>query len=132
MITFLEDLRLWLLLRATVYLLRRAQKRSPRMRRHMAADNFVLQVQTPRGTGCYFELRDGTIRLVRGIHPRPDFTQTWRDPGDAFRVLTSREESEMLRAVEGGLCRLRGRFLVALWFNEAVRIARSGDLEGGS
>jgi len=129
MITFLEDLKLRLLLRATVLLFRRAQKRSGRMRRHMVADDFVLQIQTQRGTGCYFELRDGTIRLIRGIHPRPDFAQVWRSPEDAFRAMTNRDESELLRAVEDGRCRLRGRFLVALWFNEAVRIARSCNVE---
>jgi len=129
MTAFLANLKLRLLLQATVLLLRRAQKRSPRLRRHMLGEGLVLQIQTQQGAGCYFEVRDGTIRFVHGLHPRPDFAQVWRSAEDALRALTSRDESELLRAVEDGRCQLRGRFLVALWFNEAVRIGRSYKLE---
>ena len=125
MITFLEDLRLRLFLRATAVWLRRARERSARMRGHMATGDFVMQIRTEGGTGGFFEVRNGTIRLGRGLHPSPDFSQIWRCSRDAFRALTSRDETELFRAVEDGRLRLRGQFQVALWFNEAVRIARS-------
>ena len=50
--------------------------------------------------------------------------KTWRDGGEAVRVLTSRDESNLLRAFEAGHCRMAGSFLVALGFNEVMKRAR--------
>lgn len=97
---FIDSLKLRLLLLASIPLLRRAERRSAR-------------------------LRGGVLSLHRGEHRRPDFTQHWQRSSDALRVMLSRDETDMLRAVEGGQCQLQGRFAVALWFNEAMKIARA-------
>jgi hypothetical protein len=105
--------------------LRRAQRRSARLKELLHEDSFVLQVRTGDGVGSYYQLRGGVISLHRGLHRKPDFTQHWRSSGDALRVMLSRDETDMLRAVEAGHCQLQGRFAVALWFNEAMKIART-------
>ncbi|MCY1557131.1 hypothetical protein D9M68_939520 [compost metagenome] len=106
-------------------LLRRAVKRSRRLREMLHEESFVFQVRTGDGVRGYYELRGGELRLRRGEHRRPDLVQDWTGSGDALRVMQSRDETDMLRAVEDGQCRLQGRFAVALWFNEAMKIARA-------
>jgi hypothetical protein len=72
-------------------------------------------------------VKEGDVALHYGLHEAPDFTQIWQSGHDAFRVLTSRDETDMLRAFEGGLCQLRGDFLRALWFNEVMKLCRGPD-----
>lgn len=60
-----------------------------------------------------------------GLHEAPDFTQTWKQGAQAFRVLTSGDETDLLRAFEAGQCRMSGSLLVALWFNEVMKLARA-------
>lgn len=122
---FLDNLKLRGLLRVTAALLRRTGARSPRFHQMLCEDAFVFQIATEAGTGGHFTLADGRIRYHGGVHPAPDFAQAWRRPGDAVRVLTSPDEAELLRALDDGLCRMQGRFTVALWFNEAMKIARA-------
>ncbi|BCG24651.1 hypothetical protein TUM18999_28420 [Pseudomonas tohonis] len=122
--TFIDTLKLRLLLAASMPLMRRAEARSERFRAMLHEESFVLQIRTRDGAGGYYELRDGTLRLRGGIHARPDLTQHWERSRDAVKVMLSRDETDMLRAVEAGQCRMQGRFAVALWFNEAMKIAR--------
>jgi hypothetical protein len=122
---FLDNLKLRGLLRVTATLLKRAEARSCRFRQMLGEDAFVFQIATDAGTGGHFVLDNGRIRYHGGVHPRPDFAQVWRRSGDAVRVLTSPDEAELLRAFDEGLCRMQGRFTVALWFNEAMKIARA-------
>jgi hypothetical protein len=92
----------------------------------------VLQIRTVDGKGAYFELGSGSVRLKQGLHPAPDFTQTWRTSSDAVQVLTSGNETELLRAFEDGRCRMHGSFVVALRFNAAVKLSRSLPVRVGS
>ncbi|MCY1455987.1 hypothetical protein D9M71_731690 [compost metagenome] len=125
MTTFIETLKLRLLLTASMLLLRRAQKRSERFREMLNEETFVMQIRTLDGAGSYFELREGKLRLHHGVHGRPDLTQLWGRSRDAVKVMLSKDETDILRAFEGGQCRMQGRFAVALWFNEAMKIVRS-------
>lgn len=126
---FLDNLKLRALLRVTAALLKRAEAHSSRFRQMLGEDTFVFQIATDAGTGGHFILANGGIRYHGGIHPAPDFAQVWRAPGDAVRVMSSTDETGLLRAFDAGLCRMQGRFTVALWFNEAMKIARSKRLE---
>jgi hypothetical protein len=105
-------------------LLRRAARRSARLRRMLHEESFVMQIGADDGGGGYFTVQDGRIRLTAGAHPSPTFAQIWKSSEVAIGALTNPDETEMLRAIEDGRCRMRGSFLVALWFNEAMKIAR--------
>jgi hypothetical protein len=119
--TLIGNLKLTALLCLTLLLVRRGQKRSPRIAELMREEPFVFQIQTRSGSGGHFVLRDARL----GLHPSPDYVQSWIDGNAAFAALASRDETEMLRAIEDGRLRMRGRFLVALWFNEVMKLARS-------
>ncbi|MCP3103393.1 hypothetical protein LZ198_31370 [Myxococcus sp. K15C18031901] len=121
---FLGDLKLRALLLATERLMLRARARSERVRQLVDEASHVLQIRTESGCGGYFEVRQGRVRMRFGLHEAPDFTQTWKDGGDAVRALTSRDEADLARAFEAGACRMSGSFLVALWFNEVMKLAR--------
>lgn len=121
----LDALKLRGLLRVTAILLTRAARRSPRLKVMLAEPAFVFQIATEGGTGGHFALGDGRMHYRPGLHPSPDFEQVWKTPGDAVRVMTSPDESELMRAYNAGLCRMQGRFGAALWFNEAMKIARA-------
>lgn len=121
----LDALKLRGLLRITAILLGRAARRSPRLQTMLAEPDFVFQIATEGGTGGHFALADGRLRYLPKLHPAPDFVQIWKTPGDAVRVMTSPDESDLMRAFNCGLCRMDGRFAAALWFNEAMKIARS-------
>ena len=120
-----DALKLRALLRITAILLARATKRSPRLQTMLRERDLVFQIATDGGTGGHFALSNGALRYRPGLHPAPDFAQVWKTPGDAVRVMTSPDESDLMRAFNSGLCRMEGRFTVALWFNEAMKIARS-------
>ena len=124
MATLLGNLKLYLLLRVSLMLLRKGQRNSERVRALMQEEGFVFQIQTVRGAGGHFILRDGAMRLKHGLHALPDLVQIWSSGNDAFRVMSSRDETDMLRAVDAGQCRMQGNFLIALWFNEAMKLAR--------
>ncbi|MBV8503310.1 MAG: hypothetical protein JO006_16520 [Paucibacter sp.] len=118
------NIKLRLLLRVTLLLIRRAQRRAPRVRAMIAQDSHVLQIQTARGAGGHFVVGSGRIDLRMGLHPHPDLTQIWRDGHTAVAAMTSGDETDLLRAFELGGCRMHGRFMVALWFNEVMKFAR--------
>ena len=86
---------------------------------------FVLQILSRDGAAGYFELKEGHLQLRLGRHANPSFSQTWATSKDAARVMMSRDEADLMRALEDGQCELDGSFLAAMWFNEAMRIARS-------
>lgn len=117
-------LKLRLLLGVTPVLIERAASRSRRLRDLLDAEPFVMQVMTSTGGGGYFQLRGGRLRFHGGAHAAPDFTQVWTTAADAVQALTSRDETDVLRAFEAGRLRMKGEFAVALWFNEAMKIAR--------
>lgn len=121
-------LKLRLLLRGAERLLDQAAQQAPAFRRLLQSEAFVLQIRTRKAPGGYFELRNGRLQLHYGLHPQPTFTQTWRDGHAAFRVLTSKDETDLLRAYEAGHCNMSGEFRVAMWFNEAMKIARQKPL----
>jgi hypothetical protein len=121
-----DTLRLRGLLRITAFVLARATKRSPRLQAMLGDGDFVFQIATEGGSGGHFALKDGRLRYRPRLHQAPDFVQIWKTPGDAVRVMTSPDESDLMRAFNSGLCRMDGRFIVALWFNEAMKIARKG------
>jgi hypothetical protein len=124
----IDKIKLGVMLSMLPTLLRRALKRNTPQRARLyellADAPFVFQIRTRDGVRGWFELRDGALRFHRGIHAKPDFAQTWRSASDAVKALASRDESSMLRSLEDGSCRLAGTFAVALWFNEATKLAR--------
>ncbi len=120
----IDDAKLYALLLGTELLLRSGRRRSERLKRLMQSDDFVFQIQTERGAGGHFTLRNGKLTLRFGHHPQPDFSQRWKSGADAFRVMTSSDESQVLRALEAGDCHMQGNFLVAMWFSEAAKLSR--------
>jgi len=119
-----SDFKLLLLLAITRRMIRSAERRSPRVRALMQQENFTFGVLTSSGFGGHFMLQDGQFDLHWGRHETPDFTQMWNSSGDAVRTLTSKDPSALLQAYEDGLYTMQGRFTVALWFNEVLKIAR--------
>jgi hypothetical protein len=119
-----DKFRLQALLRITALLLSHATKNSSRLQTMVKDEDFVFQIQTEAGSGGHFVLSHGALSYHAGLHSQPDYAQIWKTPGDALRVMTSADESDLMRAFNDGLCRMQGRFNVALWLNEAIKIAR--------
>lgn len=130
MFKLIDRFKLDIMLSMVPVLLRRAmadgKPERTRLRELLREPPFVFQIRTRDGAGGWFELRDGALRFHRGTHASPDLAQTWRSAADAVFVLGSRDESLMLRSLENGRCRLNGRFAVALWFNELMKLCRPG------
>ena len=120
-----RDLQLLPLLAATKWMIRKAAQRSTRMSALLRQERFIFQIVTCSGVGGYFALQDGRLRLNWGRHERPDFCQVWRSGGEAVHTLTNKDETAMLRAFEEGRYTMQGRFIVALGFNEVMKIARN-------
>ena len=123
----MSDLQLLPLLLMTRRMIRRAQSRSPRLHALLRGEEFVFEMCTRSGVGGYFVLREGHFDLHWGRAKTPDFAQTWRSGGDAVRTLTSKDEAAILRAYEEGLYTMQGRFTVAMWFNEVMKLTRNSD-----
>jgi len=120
-----DNLKLRFLLLAAMPMLRRAERKSKRFQQILRDEPFVFQILSHDGAAGYFQLKEGRLRLHFGRHPHPSFSQTWATSKDAARVMMSRDETDVMRALEDGQCQLTGSFLVAMWFNEAMKIARS-------
>jgi len=123
----ISDLKLLPLLAVTRSMIRKAEKRSARARTLLRQENFTFQIVTRSGVGGHFVLQNGQLDLHWGQHRAPDFAQIWRSGVDAVRTLTSRDETAMLRGFEEGRYTMQGRFTVALWFNEMMKLARNPD-----
>jgi hypothetical protein len=124
-VSFIHKFQLRLLLLATSLLLLRAKNKSMRLRNMFCDPAFIFQIQTDDGVAGHFELQDHALRFRFGTHWRPTFVQRWKDSREAVSVMLNKDETEILRAMEDGRCRLKGSFLIGMWFNEAVKIARS-------
>ncbi len=121
----IDQLTLCVLLQLSMPLLNKAARRSARFREMLSQPNFVFQMATRSGAAGFYELRDKRLQVRFHKHSSPDLCQTWQSAQDARRVLMNPDESEMLRAMEDGRVRVQGSFLVALWFNEAMKIAKT-------
>lgn len=120
---FIENLCLKVIFKIANFQLQRAIVNSKRLQELILEKEFILQFRT-KSDGAYFELKNGKIDFHFGIHPLPTLTYNWKNGFDAVRVLLNKDETEMLRAFEAGIYRMEGDFTVALWFNEAMKIAR--------
>jgi hypothetical protein len=124
----INKIKLTIMLSLVPVLVQRAMKRNTLQRARLGEllgeAPFIFQVRTRNCAGGWFELRDGVLRFRRGAHATPDLSQSWRSASDAVAVLGSNDESSMLRSLETGVCRLSGRFAVALWFNEVMKLVR--------
>jgi len=125
------DFKLLPLLAVTEWMIRKAAKRSARIRALLQEESFIFQIVTRSGVGGHFLLKDGRLRLRWGQHEKPDFCQIWCTGTDAVRTLTSKDETSMLRSFEEGRYKMDGKFTVALWFNEVMKLARHADAEPG-
>lgn len=120
-----ENLKFYCLLWGSTLLVWRASRRNTRVQQLLKEKPFVLQIRTSDGAAAYLELRGARLRMHLGQHPVPDFSQHWKRTKNAVAVMLSRDETELLRALEDGSCELRGSFLVGMWLNEAMKLARS-------
>lgn len=120
----IESLKLYFLLMASTFLIWRASKKNSRIQQLLREKSFVFQIRTSDGASAYLELRKMQLKMHLGQHPMPDFSQSWKRTKDAVIVMLSRDETELLRALEDGKCELRGSFLVGMWLNEAIKLAR--------
>ncbi|WP_187808272.1 hypothetical protein [Aquipseudomonas alcaligenes] len=121
----IESLKLYCLLWVSTFLVRRASKKNSRIQQLLKEKPFVFQVCTSDGAAAYLELRGARLKMHLGQHPLPDFSQRWRRAKDAVSVMLNRDETELLRALEDGRCELQGSFLIGMWLNEVLKLARS-------
>lgn len=119
------SIQLGLLLRATVWMVSRAQSRNERVKQMLDSYPCILQTQTDAGAAWYFQIANGQLTLHSGKHPNPDLTQIWGSAADAARILPDPDPSAMVRAFEKGLCRMSGSFLVGIRFNELTKLAHT-------
>lgn len=119
-----EHFKLYGLLRSSTLLVWYASKRSSRLSLMLNDEPFVLQIRTEDGAAAYLQLKNKRFKIHLGVHPNPDLDQLWSSSKKAVKTMISRDETEIIRAVEDGFCVMNGKFLVALWFNEAMKISR--------
>ena len=127
----LDDLMLIPLLAATRLMILRAAKRSPRIRTLLKSEQFKFLITTRRGAGGQLVLHGGRLDLRLGPGDSPDFCQVWSSGREALRTMTSKDETAMLRSFEEGRYTMQGRFTVALWFNEVMKLTRNPTAEPG-
>jgi hypothetical protein len=87
-------------------------------------ESFVLQILSQNGAAGYCELIEGRLQLRLGRHP-PPVSPTRPTSKDAARGMMSRDRADWTRALEDGQCELASSFQAAMWFHEAMKIARS-------
>ncbi|MGO9173522.1 MAG: hypothetical protein ACLP7P_16375 [Rhodomicrobium sp.] len=123
--TLFPRLRLRIMLSLAPLLVNRAAKHSSRLKYLLETAPGAIQVIAGKKPVGFFRVEQGAFRWKRGVHPAPSFTQAWKTPRSALRVLTSKDETDILRASEAQELSMSGSFLTAIWFNEVMLIARA-------
>jgi hypothetical protein len=105
-------------------LVNRAAKHSSRLKYLLETAPGAIQVKAGGKPVGFFIVERGALRFTPGSHSAPSFTQAWETAQSALNVLTSKDETEILRAAEAQELAMSGSFLTAIWFNEVMLIAR--------
>ena len=123
--TILSTLRLRILLRLAPFLVNRAAKHSPGLKQLLEAAPGALQVTAGKKPVGFYSVKGGALRWKGGLHPDPSFTQIWKTPQIALKVLTSGDEPDLIGAFAAQQLKMNGNFQTALWFGEVMAIAQS-------
>jgi len=124
-LTILSRLRLRIMLSLAPFLVNRAAKNSSRLKQLLAAAPGALQVTAGTKPVGFYSVKDGVLRWKGGRHPAPSFTQVWKTPHIALKVLTSGDEPDLIGAFAAEQLKMNGDFQTALWFKEVMAIAQS-------
>lgn len=123
--SILSRLRLRIMLSLAPLLVNRAAKRSSRLKQLLAAAPGALQVTAGKKPVGFYTVKGGALRWKGGRHPAPSFTQVWKTPQVALRVLTGGDEPDLIGAFQAEQLKMNGDFQTALWFKEVMTIAQS-------
>ena len=123
--TILSRLRLRIMLSLAPLLVNRAAKHSSRLKQLLAAAPGALQVTAGKKPVGFYTVEAGALRWKGGRHPAPSFTQVWKTPQIAVKVLTSGGEPDLISAFAAEQLKMNGDFQTALWFREVMSIAQS-------
>ncbi len=129
MMTMLSKLRLRIMLSLAPLLVNRAARRSSRLKQLLAAAPGALQVTAGKKPVGFYTVEAGALRWKGGAHPAPGFTQVWKTPQIALKVLTSGGEPDLIGAFAAEQLKMNGDFQTALWFKEVMSIAQSKPAE---
>ncbi len=125
MVTMLSRLRLRIMLSLAPFLVNRGAKHSSRLKQLLAAAPGALQVTAGKKPVGFYTVEAGALRWKGGRHPAPSFTQVWKTPQVALKVLTSGGEPDIIGAFAAEQLKMNGDFQTALWFKEVMAIAQS-------
>ncbi len=123
--TTFSRLRLRIMLSLAPLLVNRAAKHSSRLKQLLAAAPGALQVTAGKNPVGFYTVKGGALRWKGGLHPAPSFTQVWKTPQIAVRVLTTGDEPDLIGAFAAEQLKMNGDFQTALWFREVMSIAQS-------
>ncbi|MGO9701297.1 MAG: hypothetical protein ACLPX7_18760 [Xanthobacteraceae bacterium] len=125
MMTALSRLRLRIMLSLAPFLVNRAAKHSSRLKQLLEAAPGALQVTAGKNPIGFYTVVGGALRWKGGLHPSPSFTQIWKSPQAALRVLTGEHEPDIIGAFAAEQLKMNGDFQTALWFKDVMAIAQS-------
>ncbi len=101
-------------------------KRNSEFRRLASSKNAVFQLMTmDKSVVRQIVFENGVITTLPLIHPKPEFTISFKDSRYGFSVLISKKRDGFLRGVESGDIHIKGDFSLMLWFQNLTSCLRS-------
>lgn len=102
--------------------LRSATKKNPSFKEYLKQNNFTLVIKTEDNKRArYFTFKDGEVISKSGDSKDAKVSLVWCDPKTAFKVMSSRDEEESMKAMTEGKLKIEGDADLALWFTGAVK-----------
>ncbi|MBJ9424564.1 helicase [Acinetobacter seifertii] len=110
-------LLLWMLTK----LMQRAVKKNPKCAAFVNDKNVTFQIQTARGEGRYFEVKNGKINSYSGLTKSPSFIFTFKTASKGFAVLSAKDSvNTFLTALKTQDLVISGNFVDVMWFQSLV------------
>lgn len=102
-------------------LLQRAIRTNPKCASFVKDKNVIFQIQTARGAGRYFEVKDGKIKSYAGLTKTPSFIFTFATGSKGFAVLSAKDSvNTFLTALRTQDLVITGNFVDVMWFQSLV------------
>lgn len=97
-------------------LLKKAAKINPDFVEYIKGKDLTFQIQTAKGKGRHFIVKDETVRSKRGLAKTPTFSLIFKDAATALNVMTSKDKTAFMKAIQDKDLVISGDFKEVMWF----------------
>lgn len=106
----------------------------PALRAMLRRHNAVAQIQLKDGSiGRHFIVRDGSVRSVSGLHPKPDVVMMFKDVDTALAMMKPKQDmGEVVHAAKNFKVQIGGPDPLAVWWMQTLNFMLKAGMQFGT